>query len=200
MFKGPIPEGYVVMHLCDNPPCANPEHLKAGTQNENIQDAVRKGRSNAPKNLTDEQVQEIRLRWRLGETQQKLEEDFNSGGGTVSRIMSGELYSKVPDTSADVAVNQEARVRSLDPEKKVALQECIKKKMSITEITSTIGVHHATIQKYYPGYGSWTWKAENTSLQSETMKCIFCGRVLTVQNLKRHQGSARCLKSRKEGR
>jgi DNA-binding transcriptional regulator YiaG len=33
----------VVMHLCDNRPCINPEHLRWGTQKENIQDASAKG-------------------------------------------------------------------------------------------------------------------------------------------------------------
>ena len=42
----PIPEGMVIMHTCDNRACCNPEHLVLGTQQENIQDAQRKGRFN----------------------------------------------------------------------------------------------------------------------------------------------------------
>jgi len=34
----------IVMHLCDNPACINVEHLKLGTQLENIQDRDNKGR------------------------------------------------------------------------------------------------------------------------------------------------------------
>jgi hypothetical protein len=30
------PAGDVLMHLCDNPPCCNPSHLKPGTQVENM--------------------------------------------------------------------------------------------------------------------------------------------------------------------
>lgn len=34
----------VVRHSCDNPPCINPMHLTEGTQAENVQDAVDRGR------------------------------------------------------------------------------------------------------------------------------------------------------------
>ena len=40
----PIPDGMVVMHTCDNPGCFNPEHLVLGTQQDNIDDAMAKGR------------------------------------------------------------------------------------------------------------------------------------------------------------
>ena len=44
LFKGPIPDGLLVCHTCDNPPCINPDHLWVGTYHDNLMDAMNKGR------------------------------------------------------------------------------------------------------------------------------------------------------------
>lgn len=60
-------DGYVVMHVCDNPRCINPEHLKLGTTKDNNADRVSKGRfcgAESPMaKLTDEDINFIRTHY-----------------------------------------------------------------------------------------------------------------------------------------
>jgi len=42
---GPIPEGLLLRHSCDNPKCVNPAHLIPGTHAQNTQDALDRGRA-----------------------------------------------------------------------------------------------------------------------------------------------------------
>jgi hypothetical protein len=62
--SGSIPSGRVVMHACDVRNCVNPAHLRLGTQSENVQDGIAKGRYHYPgpttRKLTDQAVCAIR--------------------------------------------------------------------------------------------------------------------------------------------
>lgn len=69
LAKGPLAKGEVVMHVCDNPPCVNPDHLVKGTQFQNVLDMQAKGRmytgaapgeANGNAKLTWAKVREIR--------------------------------------------------------------------------------------------------------------------------------------------
>lgn len=67
IHKGPIPEGLLVLHKCDNRICTNPDHLFLGTTKDNAVDRKNKGRGHpqfGEKNhcakLTEKNVREVR--------------------------------------------------------------------------------------------------------------------------------------------
>lgn len=64
--KGPIPDGLLVRHTCDNPRCCNPSHLLVGTIQDNLNDMRSRGRENHEKTtrLTAQEVLEIRSKHR----------------------------------------------------------------------------------------------------------------------------------------
>lgn len=51
LTKGYIPDGLVLCHKCDNPPCCRPGHLKPDTNFSNLSDAYKKGRLHSPRLL-----------------------------------------------------------------------------------------------------------------------------------------------------
>lgn len=62
-----IAKGVYCLHKCDNPACVNPTHLYLGTQKNNMQDMVARGRKpsrvgerNGRSKLTENQVKNIR--------------------------------------------------------------------------------------------------------------------------------------------
>lgn len=44
-FREPLKEGEIIRHVvCDNPPCVNPNHIAPGSDWDNAQDSIKKGR------------------------------------------------------------------------------------------------------------------------------------------------------------
>lgn len=83
-----IPPGAVVLHLCDNPPCVNPRHLRVGTPEENSLDAARKGRMNfRPHKLTECSVREIRRWHAAGWTYREIAERFGVSPSMVASVV-----------------------------------------------------------------------------------------------------------------
>ena len=92
-FVGPIPKGLLVRHKCDNPPCFYPPHLELGTDKDNAQDMVKRGRWRCgPGRFTRDQVKDIRLRHELGERQVDIGKEYGVSQNMISRIVRGSSY------------------------------------------------------------------------------------------------------------
>lgn len=60
---GPIPTGMIIMHLCDNPPCVNPDHLRLGTKLDNNRDSLLKGRRRTTPPRGENEIHSRKLTW-----------------------------------------------------------------------------------------------------------------------------------------
>ncbi len=97
MHFGPIPKGLVILHVCDNPPCVNPNHLALGTKAANNLDKLVKGRhGDAKLKLTFAIAEEIRQRARAGASYKDLQLAFNISEVMISRIIQGRSWSVRP--------------------------------------------------------------------------------------------------------
>ena len=88
---------------CVSRACVNPHHLQPGSSQENILDNIeRDGRHNTAK-LDADQVNAIRCRLVVGETQAAIAADYGVSQITISRISTGEAWAYVPTTVQPVA-------------------------------------------------------------------------------------------------
>ena len=97
---GPIPEDKpYVLHTCDNPKCCNPKHLYTGTQQNNMDDMIKRNRCNPPhggkdgmSKLTKEQVIKIRA---SNETNTALAKHFGVSQPTISNIKNRKRWKHI---------------------------------------------------------------------------------------------------------
>jgi len=104
LYKNKIPEGLLIRHSCDNPACVNPDHLKLGTVQDNVDDRTkrgrhkcgyRKGEKNGSAKLTEADVLEIRQWLEFGYTQRVIAEMFGVAHSRISMIKTGKHWSHI---------------------------------------------------------------------------------------------------------
>ena len=105
LTNGEIPKGMVVRHDCDNPPCCNPEHLRLGTQADNVKDMRDRGRARGPRSgehrpelvrkLTWDVVREMRDRHASGGVSQRyLAAEFDVAQATVWAVLRRKIWNE----------------------------------------------------------------------------------------------------------
>lgn len=110
LYNGKIKKGMVIMHICDNPKCINPSHLKMGTQQDNIDDMHNKGRaiqSNETRNKRS-------LNW---------------------KGKNNPMYGKKPKSFIDIEIRKLIRKEIMSRKKEENKKERIMKKYNISQST-----------------------------------------------------------------
>ncbi len=94
LVNGEIPDGVLICHTCDNPPCCNPSHLFKGTKKDNSDDMIIKGRavhqqgeSHGMAKLTEIDVITIRVLNQTGISAYRIAKIYGRGITTVSDII-----------------------------------------------------------------------------------------------------------------
>ncbi len=100
--NGPIPDGLVIMHACDQLGCVNIKHLSCDTQTSNTKDRDRKGRQrtlrgqdNGHSKLSEANVIEIIERLTAGETGVELAAAFKVRTSLISQIKCGHIWKHI---------------------------------------------------------------------------------------------------------
>ncbi len=99
---GHLPTKILVRHKCDNPKCINPEHLEAGSAQDNMNDKVNRGRQ--PSKMIEEDVRAILLS--SGYSDYDLAKMFNVNATTINAIRKGRTWKHVNITDDNRRVGE----------------------------------------------------------------------------------------------
>lgn len=99
-----IPEGLLVRHDCDNPPCVNPNHLRLGTHADNARDALERGRIHPWGNpyapavksvfVTVEVAERIKALLEIGWERKCVVDFLNVSLGNVGQVARGKHWTQ----------------------------------------------------------------------------------------------------------
>lgn len=98
MWVGPIEQGLMVCHTCDNRLCCNPDHLFLGTDQDNTDDMCNKhrqaaGEKQAFAKLTKESILAAKKeRLEKGTTYDRLGKKYGVNGKTIWRAITGKSW------------------------------------------------------------------------------------------------------------
>jgi hypothetical protein len=102
LVNGPVPEGKILCHACDNRPCVNPAHLFVGTKGDNNRDRNAKGRDSRGarhpnSKLTPDLVRLIRRLSAQGIVQREIATRVGVSRSCVACVVTRQNWKHVTD-------------------------------------------------------------------------------------------------------
>lgn len=156
LLVGPIPDGRVIRHTCDNPSCVNPAHLLPGTVADNIHDAVERHRNiradtHPNRKLSAAKVREI---LKSDETSAVLAARFGVSETVIQFVRRGETWADVPRTEPPKRVGNKGLTHyaaKLDYETAAAIRQSHEQNIVLAK---RYGVSRTTIYRVRRGLWS----------------------------------------------
>ncbi len=153
LTNGPVPDGKIILHDCDNPPCVRPDHLICGTQADNVRDAADKdriahGSRNGNSRLDEHKVKKIRELHAAGLNTVDLERKFKVARTTISSIVRGKIWARVGGPVRDTIDHPLPRRRVLTPEQTKTMISMYSSGYTQQELADEFKVSLATIHNY----------------------------------------------------
>ncbi len=157
--NGEIPEGMHVLHSCDNRPCCNPTHLRPGTNAENVEDRMARGRQAkgagcGRARFSELDVADIRAAVAQGQTQRALAAVYGCHHGAIGSIVRGETWRH---SGAPVTARRSNKAGAdnggsvLTPEQVAAARVWLADGVSRADIQARLAVSKSCIQRLAAG-------------------------------------------------
>jgi hypothetical protein len=89
--NGPVQPEQYLLHSCDMPACVRPDHLRIGTQAENVAECHAKQRHSRSR-LTPDRVREVRSRFAAGERQADIAKSLGVRFSVVASVVHGRAW------------------------------------------------------------------------------------------------------------
>lgn len=156
-------EGWVVRHQCDNPPCCNPGHLLVGTQADNMQDMLSRGRGNPSKGteiwtakLSEDDVLEVRRLAASGWPIARIREVFPIKHTALMYAATGRTWKHLPGAVSVLAKakppgSPKGRGRFLDEAKVREIKARVAEGEHQRTIANDFGINRSTISAINTG-------------------------------------------------
>jgi len=151
---GDIPKGMIIRHLCNNPSCINPEHLKIGTHYDNVQDRVKSNRSaigsnNGRSKLTEEDI--IKIRNNNTTSLADLAIIYNVTNKAVSNIKNDKnwkhVHTKIEPAPSGINKGSDVKTSKLTEEDVVIIKQLLEQNYGVRELGKMFNVSHPQISR-----------------------------------------------------